>query len=100
MIIICISDFLALINSFHNRSSDPVLYYLLILAVKRRKEDTFGMNDEDWDVYKQIVSKVENKQPSIMKKLKTIFFIFLLCFAMLFQQSFVILFTSWSFFVS
>jgi len=23
---------------------------------KRRKEDTFGMNDDDWDVYKQIVS--------------------------------------------
>jgi len=23
---------------------------------KRKKEDTFGMNDDDWDVYKQIVS--------------------------------------------
>ena len=30
----------------------------LALGSKRKKEDTFGMNDEDWNVYKQIVSKL------------------------------------------
>jgi len=27
-----------------------------VTGSKRKKEDTFGSNDDDWDVYKQIVS--------------------------------------------
>ena len=27
-----------------------------VTGSKRKKEDTFGINDDDWDVYKQIVS--------------------------------------------
>jgi len=30
--------------------------YLLCVGSKRKSEDTFGMNDDDWDLYKQIVS--------------------------------------------
>ena len=38
---------------------------------KRKKEDTFGLNDDDWNVYKQIVSSIIirltslNQRPSV-----------------------------------
>ena len=30
---------------------------MVIVGLKRKKEDTFGMKDEDWNVYKAIVSQ-------------------------------------------
>jgi len=33
-----------------------LLWIGLLAGSKRKKEDTFGLNDEDWDLYKQIVS--------------------------------------------
>ena len=37
-----------------HRSNHQCLFYF-IPGGKKGKEDTFGMNDEDWDVYKEIV---------------------------------------------
>jgi len=37
--------------------NDTVMVAIYMLTgSKRKKEDTFGLNDDDWDVYKQIVS--------------------------------------------
>lgn len=30
----------------------------IIIAENSKKEDNFGQNDDDWDVYKEIVSSV------------------------------------------
>ena len=30
------------------------------LGTKRKKEDTFGQNDDDWNIYKEIVSSMHN----------------------------------------
>ena len=37
------------------------------LGSKRKSEDTFGMNDDDWDLYKQIVSRTVNCTNSIQR---------------------------------
>ncbi len=32
--------------------------FFIVASKKQKREDTFGMNDDDWEVYKYIVSEI------------------------------------------
>ena len=50
-------------NIYHTRTDGletmRFTFCCCLTGLKRKKEDTFGMKDEDWNVYKAIVSSLQ-----------------------------------------